>query len=56
MNPQRAEFWFGKGRVLQRFGKQDDALEGYHKALELTPEDEDIWTGRIQTLHLLSMD
>jgi len=42
MNPQRAEFWFGKGRVLQRFWKQDSALNGYHKALELKPEDEDI--------------
>ena len=45
-----------RGRVLQRIGKQDDALEGYHKALELTPEDADIRIDRIQMLHLLSID
>ena len=57
MNPQLAESWFGKGRVLQRFGKQDDALEGwYHESLEITPEDADIRIDRIQMPHLLSMD
>jgi hypothetical protein len=57
MNPQLAESWFGKGRVLQRFGKQDDALEGwYHESLEITPEDADIRIDRIQMPHLLSID
>jgi Flp pilus assembly protein TadD len=53
LNPQLEAAWFNRGNALYMQGNYDNALSAFDKAIEINPQDANIWICRGLTLKKL---